>query len=531
MNKLIIIFFSIISISGHLRSQNVGINEDGSLPNSSAMLDISSTSKGILIPNIALTNVNDAGTIPNPATSLWVYNTGTGGLTPSGFYYNSGTPAAPVWTYFSASTAWNLNGNTGTIPFSNYLGSTNDASVDFRTNNTIHVRFKNRRGQIEILNTGGSVYIVEGAGNSDISTTALPSYSTFVGNKAGFSNNGGLRNSAMGYEALYSNTIGNDNVAMGYRSLFSNTEGSNNAAIGSNALFNNTIGNKNVGFGYSSLLNNSDGNYNVAVGTEALKFNTSGSYNTAIGPQALFNNTTGNQNCALGYLSLKTLTTGTNNIGLGSFSGEGISNGTENIAIGYKTLPNATSANYNIVIGTESGSLITGDKNIVIGYKAAQTSTTGNSNITIGNNINAVNPSGSNQLNIGNIIFSNGIDGTGTTLSTGNIGIGTTNPTAKLDVAGSVKIGTNGTEIKNIIKTTVNKDIANLTSNTYRTDTFTISNAEIGSSIIVSSTPTAGIVMMYSWVSAANTVSVKFYNGSGSDWDPAAQDYYFTLIK
>ncbi len=74
-------------------SQNIGINADATLPNSSAMLDIKSTNKGLLIPRVALTATNDGFTIPSPATSLMVYNTaaiaGSQGVTP-GYYYWTG---------------------------------------------------------------------------------------------------------------------------------------------------------------------------------------------------------------------------------------------------------------------------------------------------------------------------------------------------------------------------------------------------------------------------------------------------------
>jgi hypothetical protein len=59
-------------------AQNVGINADGSNPNNSAMLDIKSTNKGLLIPQIALTGVNDATTIATPTNvcssfANWMY--------------------------------------------------------------------------------------------------------------------------------------------------------------------------------------------------------------------------------------------------------------------------------------------------------------------------------------------------------------------------------------------------------------------------------------------------------------------------
>ncbi|MEI6142245.1 MAG: hypothetical protein WCP85_23430 [Mariniphaga sp.] len=87
----------ILGINLSTRAQ-VAINSTGDAPNSSAMLDVSSSNKGLLIPYVALTDPSDATTIPSPAISLLVYNyTTRSGLTP-GYYYNSGTTYAPVWT-------------------------------------------------------------------------------------------------------------------------------------------------------------------------------------------------------------------------------------------------------------------------------------------------------------------------------------------------------------------------------------------------------------------------------------------------
>jgi hypothetical protein len=43
-------------LSGAAFAQNVGINADGSSPNSSAMLDVKSTSKGFLAPHVTALN-------------------------------------------------------------------------------------------------------------------------------------------------------------------------------------------------------------------------------------------------------------------------------------------------------------------------------------------------------------------------------------------------------------------------------------------------------------------------------------------
>ena len=106
----------------------------------------------------------------------------------------------------------------------------------------------------------------------------------------------------------------------------------------------------------------------------------------------------------MGTYSLQLNTIGNNNTGLGYFS------------LGYNT---------------------TGNNNIAIGYQAGDNLDTGSNNIVIGYDINAPSATSANTLNIGNLIFATGVDGTQNTLSTGNVGIGITAPTAKLYVNAS----------------------------------------------------------------------------------------------
>ena len=72
-------------------------------PDASAALDIVSSSKGLLLPRVAA-----ASAIARPAAGLLVYQTGS----PAGFYYNSGTAAAPAWLRLSP--ADNLGNHTAT---------------------------------------------------------------------------------------------------------------------------------------------------------------------------------------------------------------------------------------------------------------------------------------------------------------------------------------------------------------------------------------------------------------------------------
>lgn len=114
-------------------SQNIGINTSGATPDASAGLDISFTDKGLLIPRVNITNLNAASPITSPATSLLVYNTNaTTGL---GYYYWDGSR----WVNLSTN-AWKITGNAGTNPTNNFLGTTDNQALVFRTNNTERMR-------------------------------------------------------------------------------------------------------------------------------------------------------------------------------------------------------------------------------------------------------------------------------------------------------------------------------------------------------------------------------------------------------
>jgi hypothetical protein len=74
LNYLFILFLGTIAQFDVL-SQGVAINEDNSTPNASAMLDVKSTTKGLLIPSMTTTQRN---AIVSPAEGLIIYNTTTG---------------------------------------------------------------------------------------------------------------------------------------------------------------------------------------------------------------------------------------------------------------------------------------------------------------------------------------------------------------------------------------------------------------------------------------------------------------------
>jgi len=103
---------------------------------------------------------------------------------------------------------------------------------------------------------------------------------------------------------------------------------------------------------------------------------------------------------------------------------------------------------YNTLIGAYSGYRITtGQGNIILGYGSGYDSTysptTGSYNILIGYQSWTPANDTSNFLNIGGLIFGTNLATTPNTISSGNVGIGTTSPNAKLAISGG-NIALNG---------------------------------------------------------------------------------------
>ena len=237
--------------------------------------------------------------------------------------------------------------------------------------------------------------------------------------------------------------------------FFGKSSGSQYSISTANAWFNVGVGANtmsylssgayyNVAVGYSALYRESTGNYNTAVGWSALTNTSSGASNTGLGGGALYNNITGNNNTAIGFAAMDFNRFGTGNTALGyeALWGGGTAGITQtsNVAVGQTALYSAKTVTGNTALGTQAlYGVTTGNYNIGIGSSSGSTVTTGIGNIVIGNSVSVPNVAGNYQLNIGNLIFSNAVDGNGTTLSTGNIGIGTTNPTKKLHVVGAAE--------------------------------------------------------------------------------------------
>jgi len=382
------------------------------------------------------------------------------------------------WSNISTST-WALAGNGGTSATTNFIGTTDSIALSFKVNNS-------RAGFIDPGTKSTFIGIRAGKVNS----TGIQN--TANGYEALFSVTGGSQNTANGTFALHDNTTGNSNSASGWYSLNKNTTGSYNTATGEQAMYWNN-GNLNAAYGFATLQNNYSGSQNTVLGAYS-GYNSDGSGNVYLGYQAGYGATGSNKLYVANSSTNPPLIYGdfsTGNLGLGTtspaekFVVQGTSvdgrlatfynTGNDNsyITLG-RVLTNAggfinykSSTNY-LALGIHGNTeqfVLTGGGNIGMG------TTIPNTKLQVyGNSGNLLKLQTSNIMNTagqsigisfatsadtetgrieaitesnGNIgmrfyTYSGGANERLRISSTGNVGIGTTNPGAKLELFGGL---------------------------------------------------------------------------------------------
>lgn len=305
-------------------------------PDSSSILDVSSTVKGMLIPRMTQTERDG---ISGPATGLMIYQTDN---TP-GLYCNSGTPGIPAWGIVGEGTGYWQS-------FSNHIYY-NAGNVGIGTSAPeakLHVNGGDALiNGLTIGKGGGSIY----------NNSAFGRYALYL-------NDDGEYNTAIGFYALLSNQSGGNNTAFGANALVENQDGENNVAVGCDALYFNdaNIGSTAIGFcamKYADNRTSGRETYNTAVGCEALRGSTTvdlntGRYNTALGSYSLYSNQLGTYNSAMGYRALYSNYAGSRNTASGYLALRSNLEGHQNAALGSDALSQNTSGSDNTAIGAFS---------------------------------------------------------------------------------------------------------------------------------------------------------------------------------
>ncbi len=117
--------------------------------------------------------------------------------------------------------------------------------------------------------------------------------------------------------------------------------------------------------------------------------------------------------------------------------------------------------------------------------------------------------------------------------SWGKVGIGTYSPDAKLHVNGNFKLGSEGSILTNIIKSSIAKNLPSITAGASIIELFTITGVAIDASVMISPdiALTDGLIIAYARVSATNTVEVKFINNSAATINLATTTFHITVIN
>jgi len=227
---------------------------------------------------------------------------------------------AAVFGLTANAQSWNLTGNTGTTPGTNFIGTTDNQSLIFKINNTEKMRITPEgRFIFHGVTAAGQLWDKNlfFGGGMDVTTTA--NNAVFgMGALTQLAEGGG--NTAVGTNALSLFTNGTMNVAIGFNSMRNTVSGNSNTALGMNALESFKAGDYNVGIGQAAMASGSlTGNFNVALGVSALRYINNGYNNTVIGGESFRSIVNGSNNINLGFSNAKVITSGSNNIFIGNY--------------------------------------------------------------------------------------------------------------------------------------------------------------------------------------------------------------------
>jgi hypothetical protein len=250
-------------------------------------------------------------------------------------------------------TFWKKTGNSGTNPFTNFLGTTDNVDLVFKTNNTESFRIFKTTQNIGINTTVDNGFKLNINGNLRVNNgfyvaapdTLTSDYITGV-----------LKLPQVTIEA-----VNRSNLSL--RMLIRAGGWHTSTWFGAETMpnwVNNGGGNatQNAAFGWGALRYLTTGQNNTATGAFALAGNSlgsTGSNNTGCGYDAAWLISTASQITAVGSIALGDLTTGNNNVGLGYNSGRGVTTGINNTIIGANITGLTANLSDTLIIATGAG--------------------------------------------------------------------------------------------------------------------------------------------------------------------------------
>lgn len=154
-------------------SQNIAINTTGNMPDTSAMLDITSTNKGLLVPRMTTAEMN---AIPSPANGLLIYNTSL-----NTFEVNTGTSLSPNWVPLTTSNIYTANGTLtgnrtvtlGGNPLNFYDAATTGTTTFTGAAQSIMNTSPAGRAELDLYAGPSAMYMfIDGGNAAQLTTTA-----------------------------------------------------------------------------------------------------------------------------------------------------------------------------------------------------------------------------------------------------------------------------------------------------------------------------------------------------------------------
>ncbi|NNF32973.1 MAG: hypothetical protein HKN68_02635 [Saprospiraceae bacterium] len=245
MKNVIIILFLVLPVLSY--SQSIGINESGTSPHSSAILDIQSNDKGMLVPRMDSTQRK---MIANPAIGLLVFDISLGS-----FNFYDGIS----WVDLSSPELISDKDRDTQIEVEK---SADEDTLRFTVGGYELARMTDKN--LDLESPGNSVFIGKNTGLND---DGSDNFITALGHKAGEKNTIGFSNTYIGANAGNQNMVGNENVFLGTSAGLENT-GSNNVLLGRDAGRNSVGGSGNTYIG-ADAGRNAIGSGNVFIGKTA----------------------------------------------------------------------------------------------------------------------------------------------------------------------------------------------------------------------------------------------------------------------